>query len=348
MVQTHKILGYVPVAVLILLVVLSFAVLKEFITVIFFAALLSYILMPVKRFFERRLQPKWSAALVCMLMLITLLCLVLSAMIIVVPQVQSLVNLARESITPQSVCSLSPNICSMLTEFGLLDTGSELVYSIIEFFGQHVFTLTTQFIQSIPLVVVKLILLFMFLYFGLLEGANVVRYLRSLIPLKSSEIDSMQRIIEGMIFAVIYGSIFVVIIQGLLAMVGYTIAGAPSPILFGLLTILVAFIPFVGTALLWVPISLLLLTSAVDTLGIVRGVFLIVYSLLIVSTADNFIKPLIISKKAGVHPVLVFLGVLGGLHAFGVMGFLLGPVCLALLVAMADIVRTHYFSRKRS
>ncbi|MBK6742284.1 MAG: AI-2E family transporter [Hydrogenophilales bacterium] len=129
--------------------------------------------------------------------------------------------------------------------------------------------------------------------------------------------------------AVVYGLVLTALAQGILAGLGYWGAGVEAPVALGAVTALIAFIPF-GTPLVWVTISLWLLITGHTWEGI--GLFL--WGALVVSWVDNLIRPLVISGVTRIPFLLVMFGVLGGLTAFGLIGLFIGPVILAVLMAV--------------
>jgi len=129
--------------------------------------------------------------------------------------------------------------------------------------------------------------------------------------------------------AVVFGIVLTALAQGVLAGLGYWVAGLAAPALWGMITALVSLIPFVGPVV-WIGLSLNLLAHG-ET-GAALGLFL--WGALVVSWIDNLIRPLVISGPTRIPFLLVFLGVLGGLHAFGLIGLFLGPVLLAISVAI--------------
>ncbi len=129
--------------------------------------------------------------------------------------------------------------------------------------------------------------------------------------------------------AVVFGIVLTALAQGILAGLGYWVAGLAAPALWGVITALVSLIPFVGPVV-WIGLSLTLLANG-ET-GAALGLFL--WGALVVSWVDNVIRPLVISGPTRIPFLLVFLGVLGGLHAFGLIGLFLGPVLLAVSVAI--------------
>lgn len=129
--------------------------------------------------------------------------------------------------------------------------------------------------------------------------------------------------------AVVFGIVLTALAQGTLAGLGYWVAGVPAPALWGAITALVSLIPFLGPVV-WVGLSLNLLAHGETQAAL--GLFL--WGALVVSWIDNLIRPLVISGPTRIPFLLVFLGVLGGLNAFGLIGLFLGPVLLAVSVAI--------------
>jgi len=125
--------------------------------------------------------------------------------------------------------------------------------------------------------------------------------------------------------AVVYGCGLTALVQGILVTIGFAITGLSGPIVFGVLASLLALLPFGGAALVWVPGVLYLLATG----SIGMAIFLLAWGG-VVSISDNFIRPAIISRYTPVPTLLVFLGVIGGVAAFGPIGFIIGPVILVL------------------
>jgi len=129
--------------------------------------------------------------------------------------------------------------------------------------------------------------------------------------------------------AVVFGIVLTALAQGVLAGLGYWVAGIPAPALWGVITALISLIPFVGPVV-WIGLSLSLLAHGETQAAL--GLFL--WGALVVSWVDNLIRPLVISGPTRIPFLLVFLGVLGGINAFGLIGLFLGPVLLAVSVAI--------------
>jgi predicted PurR-regulated permease PerM len=172
-----------------------------------------------------------------------------------------------------------------------------------------------------------------------LAGPRVRRFLRDLAPLDPERTDSVLEVLRTTTVAALSGGVVVALVQGLLAGVGYVIAGVPSPVLWGMLTCLAALVPVGGAALVWVPaVGWLFLVGETGS-----AVFLLVFSALLVSTLDNILRPWLLSRQGGVaiHPLLLLFAVLGGIGLFGMSGIVFGPLLIAFLTTLAYLYREH-------
>jgi predicted PurR-regulated permease PerM len=127
------------------------------------------------------------------------------------------------------------------------------------------------------------------------------------------------------VISVVYGILGTALAQGLVAGIGFVIAGVPGAALLGLLTFFLSVVP-VGPPLIWIPAALWLFFYGSTGWAI----FLAVWGVLVISMVDNVLKPMIISKGSNLPFILVFLGVLGGAAAFGFVGIFIGPTLLAV------------------
>jgi len=129
--------------------------------------------------------------------------------------------------------------------------------------------------------------------------------------------------------------VVVPLVQGILAGIGFMMFGVPSPFVWGTAVILAATVPLFGSPLGWLPACVYLLAQG--RTGAALG--LLAYCTIVVSGSDNVVKPLILRGSARIHPLLAFLSIIGGVLAFGVFGFLIGPVVLSLVLSAIRIYR---------
>lgn len=141
----------------------------------------------------------------------------------------------------------------------------------------------------------------------------------------------LREVAGGTIRGVIYGILGTAMAQGLVAWIGFTIAGVPAAVLLGLMTFLISVIPM-GPPLIWIPATIWVFQN--DSVGM--GIFMILWGVFGISSIDNLIRPLIISQGNKMPFILIFMGVLGGGLAFGFIGIFLGPTLLAVSFRLGE------------
>lgn len=178
----------------------------------------------------------------------------------------------------------------------------------------------------------NLALMLFILFFYFRDGDTMAARLRNLIPLDPKRKERLDRNLQAVTRAVVFGTVVTALVQGALLGVGFWITGLPSPLVFGVLSAVASFIPLIGTALIWVPAALYLFAQGV----VWKTVFLVIWSAVVVGSADNFLRPMLVSGKSQIGTLTVFFGGLGGLAAFGFIGLFLGPVILALALTLIE------------
>lgn len=174
------------------------------------------------------------------------------------------------------------------------------------------------------------------LFYLLRDGAQLRERLIFLSPLADSYDESIANRVERAISSVVRGSLLVSLAQGMLAAVGFAIFGVPNPVLFGALAAVTSLIPSIGTAVVIVPAVIYLFFQDAT----VQAIGLFVWGAIVVGLADNLLRPILIERGLHIHPFLILLSVIGGLSYFGLVGFVAGPVVLALLIALLEIYQT--------
>ncbi len=146
--------------------------------------------------------------------------------------------------------------------------------------------------------------------------------------------DSAQRMVDvakTTVQSVVYGVIGTALAQGIVAGIGFAVAGAPAPMLLALLTFFLSFIPF-GPPIVWITASISIFAAG----RIGWGIFMVAYGMFVISLVDNIIKPVIISRGSKLSFIVMFMGVLGGVAAFGFIGIFIGPTLLAVGFSLAQ------------
>mgnify|MGYP001577368375 FL=1 len=194
-------------------------------------------------------------------------------------------------------------------------------------------TKTGRIFQGLASIITSFLLSLLAIYYIFKDGDKLKKLIFGLSPLSGKQSEEIFSKLKLAIKSVIQGNIIVAITQGLLAGIGFAIFGVPNAALWGFVTAIAAFVPIVGTSLVFVPLIIYLF--AFDTLFSAIG--LLAWGMLAVGLIDNFLGPKLIQRRIQIHNFLILLSVLGGVSLFGAMGFLIGPFCLALLAALINI-----------
>lgn len=180
----------------------------------------------------------------------------------------------------------------------------------------------------------------MALYFLLKEGDALTENIIRLSPLSDADDKAILESLRQAVHSVVTGNLLTALIQGCVATVGFMIFGIPNAILFGAVTSVAALLPGLGTSLVILPAVLFL--AATGHLGGAIGLF--VWGMLAVGLVDNFLAPRLVGRGMRMHPVIVFLSVIGGLSFFGPFGFIFGPLIVGLFYTLTEFLFTKKYA----
>jgi predicted PurR-regulated permease PerM len=184
----------------------------------------------------------------------------------------------------------------------------------------------------------NLLLMFFILYYMLIHGITMEKYLHDLIPLKETNRHILSSETNIMIRANAIGIPLLAIIQGLVGTLGFWIFGVSEFGLWGFLAGVASLIPIVGTGLIWVPLTVYLL--AVNHIW--QGVGLGIYSLIVLTNIDYIARITVLRRIGDVHPLITILGVIIGLSMFGFLGLVFGPLLISYFIVLVRIYRNEF------
>jgi predicted PurR-regulated permease PerM len=334
-----RVFGLVAAA---LLAIALFEILRPFIGPMLWSVLLALLLFPLNQALRRALGGRPAAA-AALLTLGVILLLVGPALFLAVAftrqaadlfgrlqtvagQLETirLSDLLRLPVVERIVGwagSMAP-ISAEQTEAWFVSAAKTLVGALVSMSGAFV-------VGALGTLVAAVVTLFL-LFFFLRDGEEMVAALRSLIPLDAERQAHLLGHLAAVTRAVVFGSLLTAFVQGMLVGLAFAVVRLPSPVVFGALAMLAALVPLFGTALVWVPAAGVLASQG--RWG--AATFVMAWGVVAVSGADNLIRPLFISGRAQISTLPVFLGLAGGIGAFGPIGMVLGPVIVALALAL--------------
>jgi predicted PurR-regulated permease PerM len=184
----------------------------------------------------------------------------------------------------------------------------------------------------------NLLIMLLSLFFLFRDGERWYASVTKLLPFTQDQQQAIARRFQDTFSAVVNGVLLVALLQGIMTGIGLALFGVPFPVFWGFLAAILALLPIGGAALIWVPAAVYLYLTG----SAVSSILLAVWGVILVSLPDNFLKPLLIGRKAKIPTFLLFIGILGGLQVYGVLGIFAGPLVVTLLTAFVQIYREEF------
>jgi predicted PurR-regulated permease PerM len=331
----------VLVAILALMAVLFFQVMASFLLPVFLAVLLVVMFGPVHRWFVARCKGRGRVA--AALTTAAILLIVLAPMVLVLFQaVHESVHFWR-NLSPgqKDLSTISKYVVTVINRVAPDLTAEDLQNYLI---GQPKSPgLLTRWVapvgsgaaQFVVGFLVGLLVMIFSLYYFLADGPVMVRALTRLLPMDQRYTQQLVEQFANVTRAVVVATLLSAIIQGLLAALGFYLVGFKSIFLLAVLATLMAMVPFVGPPLVWAPACCWLYFYEGRTMA---AVLLAIVGLAVVSTVDNIVKPAVLHGRSNLHPLLALLSVLGGVQALGPIGIFVGPMVVAFLQTLLNLV----------
>jgi predicted PurR-regulated permease PerM len=286
------------------------------------------IFAPLQRWLAKRMKPSLAATLVVLLGLF----------LIVVPGVSFaglVVNEAQQIATGVVKSPLLARVAQL--RIGGTDIGPELANlgrSIVTWLGTSAFTL----VGTATRFALNLTIAFFGLYYLLLRPAQTWEAVRPYIPFSALNADKLQQRFHDVTISTLIGTGVTAIVQGILVGIGFAITGLPNAVFWGVVTVIVAILPVVGSGLVWGPGVLALVLD--HRYG--AATFLGLWGVLAVGGVDYVIRPWVFKRWAQIHPIVTVVGAVAGVPYFGILGLLIGPLAVSYFFELVRMYREEY------
>lgn len=221
----------------------------------------------------------------------------------------------------------------------LLNVPSAEMNNVLDGFAVSIKKSLVQFFHEEALVAVHAVVsyfIMLFTIFFLLRDWEIfVPMIYRLLPLSEPHKDHLMTRIREVVVSTMYGGVMIALLDGIIGGASFYLLGVPSPILLGFAISVFSFIPVIGAFTIWGPVTAYLFLSVSTIKGIIMAV---IGGVVIAGIIDHIVKPRVLGRRAKIHTVLIFFGVLGGIHLFGVIGFVAGPLVIAMLLVVMQII----------
>lgn len=302
---------YIGLLIVLILVYLSFLIIKPFISAILTSFLLAYIFYPVYKRLLKYIKNETMASFVITLfvLLIILLPLILVAKIILT----------------QAYGFYQGGTITNISDYIKLYIGDADIVKALNYITTYIIKIFSDFIISFPKIILNFLIILFILFYLLKDWDSIFKQLKSLIFLKEKE--KIINHIKLVTNSIIYGFFLTAILEGFIAIILFLVFGIPHAFFFGLLTILFVILPMVGAGIIWLPAAIWLAYKG----NLMLAILFSILSLVFLSGIENVLRPHIIGTKANVHPIIMLIGIIGGLILFGFIGMVIGPLILSII-----------------
>ncbi|MFH1390546.1 MAG: AI-2E family transporter [Candidatus Margulisiibacteriota bacterium] len=327
------------ISLVVIVLILSFLIVRPFLVSLMSAAALAFIFYPLYRFLARSLGfmpfgKKAASLLTCLIILSVVLIPSIFIGVLLSSEVKSVYRFIQTVISaPQFQLE---NLPPVFTQIGQILP--HLKSGAADIVGQ-LFGVLQDILKVIPNILLHIFITIFSIYYFLVHGTDLYKFFADLFPISEKRYKEIIDRFDSLSRGVIIGQVFVGIIQGFLAWLGFFILGVPSPILWGSLTAIISMIPLFGAALVWGPIDIYLFLVGAMTGNYLPAILLLLYGVFVISLIDNILKPKIVGDNSNVHPLIVLFGIIGGIQLFGVAGIIIGPLILTIFDVVIEIFK---------
>ena len=299
---------YFFIILFLIVIIISFFIIKDLIFPILYSIVLAFFFYPLYKRINSLIKVNWISALIMILLMI---------FIVTIPLVFISDELIKESLKFYSVATNWQIESAPFIKEG--------IKNIMISFNKT----ASDFLFDIPAKLINVFVSLFLLFYFFIDGENLINKIKEVIPLDDKKRNLFFNEFRQVSYSVVYGSVLTGIIIGILSGIGFYIFKVNSPVLLSFIVMILVILPIVGSALVWLPISISKIINGDNA----NGIGLIIYNS-ILSIIGMMLTYKLMSKKSKMHPVLIIIGVIGGLKFFGFIGIIFGPFILAVLITM--------------
>ncbi|MEI6259838.1 MAG: AI-2E family transporter [Deltaproteobacteria bacterium] len=318
-----------------------------FISVIVLAAVVTSVFSAVFQFFRRFINASLSSLLTCVLIFLILFVPMVYFVGALSQEAYGLYEMGKDAVISDQLEAILANnrlierANQFLSRFNYVLTGDEINKTVSEM-GKVVGFFLYQQASAIASNILNFLFYFffmlMFIYYFLVDGDKLVAFVIDFSPLPDDQDQILIQKFKNMAGAILIGNGLSGLIQGLAGGILFSLFGLKSPVLWGVIMSLVAFLPIIGTGVVFIPAAIYLYLT--DRFA--AGIFFVVFYLVLSVIMEYIFKPKLVGHRVNMHTLMVFLSVMGGVKLFGILGIIYGPLVVTAFLTLTDIYHTSY------
>lgn len=318
--------------VLIVLIVLSFFLVKPLLMSIITGVLLAFIFSPVFDWINKRINSKnLSASIISVFLALLIIIPFWFLMPIIISQSFQIYQAIQgfDFVTP-----LKTVFPGMFSSEGISKELVSILYSFTTNAANYITNFFTKLILDIPELTLQFVVMAFTFFYVLRDKEELLIYIKSLLPFSKEVENKIFEYSKGITFSVIYGHVIIGILQGIICGLGFYLFKVPNAIFFTLLAVVLGILPIIGTTIVWLPAAIYTLISQ----GTLPAFGLAVFGLTS-NFVEDFLRPVIIGRKTQINSALILIGMIGGILLFGILGVILGPLIVGYLLILLEAYR---------
>ncbi|MFC1815579.1 AI-2E family transporter [Thermodesulfobacteriota bacterium] len=321
--------------------------LRPFISLIIIAFVVTGIFNPIFSSIKGKVSPPQASLITCMLIFLILFVPILLFVGILSKEAHDLYLLGKNALISDRIKNLLENsnilerVNLILANFTIEITGEHLNKILSEtskVVGLFLYKQASAIASNAFIFLVNLFLMLLVIYYLLIDGHKVISFITDLSPLPAEQDEKLIRKFKDIAGAILIGNGLGGLIQGLLGGIVFAIFGLESPLLWGFIMTLLAFLPIVGIGVVFIPAALYLFLAG----RIAAGLFFIIFYIILSGSVEYLLKPKLVGTRVKMHTLLVFISIIGGLKLFGILGIIYGPLVVTAFLTLADIYHASY------
>jgi predicted PurR-regulated permease PerM len=318
-----------------------------FISVIVLAAVVTSVFSAVFQFFRRFINASLSSLLTCVLIFMILFVPMVYFVGALSQEAYGLYEMGKDAVISEQLEAILANnrlierANQFLSRFNYVLTGDEINKTVSEM-GKVVGFFLYQQASAIASNILNFLFYFffmlMFIYYFLVDGDKLVAFVIDFSPLPDDQDQILIQKFKNMAGAILIGNGLSGLIQGLAGGVLFSLFGLKSPVLWGVIMSLVAFLPIIGTGVVFIPAAIYLYLTG----RFAAGIFFVLFNVVLSVIMEYIFKPKLVGHRVNMHTLMVFLSVMGGVKLFGILGIIYGPLVVTAFLTLTDIYHTSY------
>jgi predicted PurR-regulated permease PerM len=311
--------------------------LQPLVDVLLWATVLTIIFYPVRNFFVRRLHnPAWAAAASCLFVVAVIVIPISAVATAVIAEADAAATYLQQNAS-HLLSRETPAfrfLSRYIVDLDRLGWRDWLIYQL-QNFGGDIAGKLPAIVGVVVVRVLEVIFVILTMYYLFRDGDRVQSALLDALPLERNQSQRIFLRTREVIGASVYGVLAIATIQAVLGGLAFWVLGLPEPLLWSVVLFFLSMIPMAGSFIVWVPAALYLALTD----HWVKAIVLSLWCMGVVGMIDNVLRPRFVGKRTRLHELLIFFSVLGGLQVFGVVGLVMGPVVVAITLALVDVFR---------